>query len=567
MLLSLDINNVALISRLKLEFEKGLNILSGETGAGKTIILESLMFALGSKSDKGLIRSGQNFMSVEAVFDIAGDGYMLSYLKDMGIEDDVMIICRTLSADGKNTIKLNGRTITLSMLREISSRLVDIYSQSEHISLLKPSTHIRLLDGYGLAGENIKEEIENCYNEYKKVLEQLNNSDASPENERLAELYAFAIEEIEKAAVSEREETELSQKREKFLNIEKISNALGEALSMFKGEYGLNGIATKIKSSLYQCQKYDEQIQDIASRFESAYLEMDDIYSSLTDYIYSLEYDEAEARQIEQRLDEIKAVKRKYGGTISKVEEYLNEIKLKLNQIESGRENARILNEKKNRLLDRLYELSVNISEKRKNAANNFEQTLMNILNDLSMTGCMFKVMFEELPKREDIENHITKNGLDKVEFYISTNKGEPLRPLAKIISGGEMSRFMLAIKSIICNIDDIDTLIFDEIDSGISGVTATAVAKKFASISAKRQIIAITHLPQIAAMADVNFLIEKKEEGGSVNTKITRLSEQGAQTEVARLIGAADIGDYGKMHAKEMIEWSQNIKKQLRCG
>jgi DNA repair protein RecN (Recombination protein N) len=564
MLLSLNIKNVALISQLKLEFDKGLNILSGETGAGKTVILESLMFALGSKGDRGFIRSGEDFMSVEAVFDISGDAFMQTYFKENGIEGDLLIICRTLNKDGKNTINLNGRTLTLSMLREITSRLVDIYSQSEHISLLKPSTHIGLLDGYGLKDCDEKRQLEKCYAQYKKIEAELNASGANEEKQRLAELYAFQIEEIERTDATEEEEQELTNIKNRLSNIERISQTAGEASQLFSGEYGLLSIAAKIKSSFAQCARYDEGILPLAERFESIYLDIDDINNELSDYIFNLEYDGAEAEMADKRLDEIKSLKRKYGGTLEKVQEYLRKIKAEYNEIESNREKAEILNRQKEEILKQLYDLSVKVSQIRKSAAKDFEDNILSTLSDLSMGGCTFKVMFDDLPDYADTQKHITSGGMDRLEFFISTNKGEPLKPLAKIISGGEMSRFMLAIKGIISDIDDIDTLIFDEIDSGISGFTATAVAKKFAELAKKRQIIAITHLPQIAAMADSSFLIEKKEEGGKSYTYINKLDKQGAEKEVSRLIGAADIGEFGKMHAKEMIAWSESYKKSL---
>ncbi|MDD4002753.1 MAG: DNA repair protein RecN, partial [Clostridia bacterium] len=521
--------------------------------------------ALGSKGDRGFIRSGEDFMSVEAVFDISGDNFMQSYFKENGIDGELLIICRTLNKDGKNTINLNGRTLTLSMLREITSRLVDIYSQSEHISLLKPSTHIGLLDGFGLKDCKEKEQLESCYVQYKKIEAELNSSGANDEKQRLAELYAFQIEEIEKTAASEEEEQELIKIKNRLSNIEKISLTAGEASQLFDGEYGLLSIAAKIKSSFAQCSRYDEGILPLTERFESLYLDIDDINNELSDYIFSLEYDGAEAERVDKRLDEIKSLKRKYGGTLEKVQEYLQKIKTEYNEIESSREKADILNKQKTEILRQLYNLSVKVSEIRKRAAKDFEESILSILSDLSMGGCTFKVMFDKLPDFDDTNRHITSGGMDKLEFYISTNKGEPLKPLAKIISGGEMSRFMLAIKSIISDIDDIDTLIFDEIDSGISGFTATAVAKKFAELAKKRQIIAITHLPQIAAMADSSFLIEKREEGGKAFTYINKLDKQGAGKEVSRLIGAADIGEFGKMHAKEMILWSESYKKSLK--
>lgn len=567
MLLSLDIKNVALITHLRLDFDKGLNILSGETGAGKSIILDSLIFALGGKSDKGLIRRGENLMSVEAVFDIAKDKFMLSYLNGLGIEDDILIFCRTLNAEGKNNINVNGRTMTLSMLKDITPRLIDIYSQSEHVSLLKPSTHIDLLDGFAEAeNAKVKESILSLYTEYKKVVAGIKKTGDNTEQDRLTELYKYQIEEIEQADLTEAEEEELIKKRNKQYNMEKITQNANEALSLFTGEAGLNSAVSSMKNILSHSSKYDEDLSVLSDRFDSVSIELDDIYCSLNDYIYNLDYDEREAERVEKRLEQIKNLKRKYGKTIEDVLNYLENIKTETAEIESNRENTKKQQELKSDLEKQLYSKSKILSDIRKQTAKKFENQVLSNLADLSMNGCSFKVSFEEFPKIEDTQKLISENGIDKVEFFISTNKGEPLKPLAKIISGGEMSRFMLAIKNIISDTDGIDTLIFDEIDSGISGVTATAVAKKFASIALKHQIIAITHLPQIASMADSSFLIQKKEEGNAVKSFITKLTDEGMTEEVSRLIGAAELGSHGKLHAKEMILWSQNYKKELKA-
>lgn len=567
MLLSLDIKNVALITHLKLEFNKGLNILSGETGAGKSIILDSLMFALGSKADKSLIRNGENIMSVEAVFEIAQNSFIQNYLKELGFDDDILILYRTINTEGRSTINLNGRTITLSMLRTITPNIIDIYSQAEHISLLKPSTHIDFLDGYGNnQTQNIINEILSNYKEYKTILEEIAKSGGDKEErERLIELYEYQIEEIENAGLSEEEEQELLNLSRKLSNTEKITEEINNALILFSGDTGILSYLNSIKSILNNCSKFDKDIEPIFERFDSANIEIDDIHTTISDYIYNLEYDKTEAERVENRLEQIKKLKRKYGNTIQIIFEYKNQIKNELTKLVENSKNAQKLLSQKIESQNKLYKLSKELSYIRKEVAKKFENEVKQNLNDLSMKGCNFKVKFNDFPKEEEFENQITKKGMDKLEFFISTNKGEPLKPLAKIISGGEMSRFMLAIKSILSETDNIDTLIFDEIDTGISGVTATAVAKKFACISQKHQIIAITHLPQIAAMADVNFLIEKKENNNTVQTFITKLSKDNIITEIARLIGSAEVSTHGKLHAEEMLKWSNDYKNNIK--
>ena len=567
MLLSLDIKNVALITHLKIEFGRGLNILSGETGAGKSIILDSLSFALGSKGDKSLIRSGESSMSVEAVFDISGDAETMKYLEGIGFEDELVIIYRTLGNDSRGTIQLNGRTITLSMLREIAGRIIDIYSQAEHISLLKPSTHLKFLDGYGGIGDlHQTAELRKAYEQYRETVRQLKESSPSEDRDRLTELYRFQIEEIERAALSEEEEEELIRAQGRLNNVERLSDELKQAMGLLKGYGGIGSLLSAANAIVYKCSRYDSGLAPVAERLESAAIEIEDIEVTINDYLYNLEYDPREAERVEKRLDLIKNLKRKYGRTIGEINEYLEKIRAELDRLENSRQYIEELERKKAQLEDELYELSVFVSQKRKESAEKFKSEVLENLSDLSMKGCSFEVCFDEFPSREEVARMITSSGMDRAEFFIATNKGEPLKPLAKIISGGEMSRFMLAIKSIISDIDDIDTLIFDEIDTGISGDTATAVAKKFAAISLRHQIIAITHLPQIAAMADVNFLIEKREAGSATQTFITRLSGEGKAQEVARLIGAKDLSSHAVLHAKEMIAWSESYKEGLKA-
>ena len=316
MLLSLDIKNVALITHLKIEFGRGLNILSGETGAGKSIILDSLSFALGSKGDKSLIRTGESLMSVEAVFDVSGDSGTLRYLEEQGFEDDLVIIYRTLNADGRGIINLNGRTITLSTLKEIAQRIIDIYSQAEHISLPKASTHLRLLDGYGGINHlSQMAELEKAYDEYRETIRRLRENTPSQDRDMVCELYRFQIEEIEGAALSPEEEEELLQIQGKLNNIEKLSEELKEALRCFKGDGGISTLLSIVKNTVYKCSRYDSALSQIAERAEAAAIELNDIEATLNDYIYNLEYDPVEADRVEKRLDLIKNLKRKYGRT------------------------------------------------------------------------------------------------------------------------------------------------------------------------------------------------------------------------------------------------------------
>ncbi|MEG2116670.1 MAG: DNA repair protein RecN [Clostridia bacterium] len=561
MLNSLYIKNIALISELTINFNDGLNVFSGETGAGKSIIIDSLNFMLGAKTDKTLIRHGEDVASVEGVFTIDDDRQDIKKtLADMNLpEDDTFIISRSMSIQGKNEIRLNGKIVALSMLREISKKLVDVHGQSEHFMLSNVSSHLELLDKFG--GEELKklkEVFAKAYDDLMSLKKELASFGGSPEErQHLIDLYSFQIQEIEEAELYEGEEDELKERFKIVTNVEKIATYLSgaiEALSSDEGAMTNVGIAY---DNLGYISDLNEKFKDLRDRLKSVKFELSDIESTLSDESDSLSFDEKEADKIAERLDKIKNLKRKYGKDIAEILNYLEKTTAECDKLSRCETEIERIDGEMKRVNSDVSQKGEKLTNARKQKAKLFEKTIITELQELGMENSTFEVAFAD----GDYESLLTRNGLDSVEFMFSANLGEPLKPLIKVISGGEMSRFMLGLKSISSDLDNIDTMIFDEIDTGISGKIAHVVAEKFIKISRHHQVIVITHLPQIAATGDTNFLISKGVTNGHTLTSIKELSESDKVVEIARLSGGRELTDAIMAHSKELIEMYHNKK------
>ncbi len=562
MISNLTVQNIALIDKLELELGNGLNILSGETGAGKSIIIDALNFVLGERADRSLIRFGTDFASVEALFSDYITPAILSYLEENGIDaEEVLILRRKMTPEGKNECRINGKLVTLSILKGLTELLVDIHGQHEHQSLLRVATHIDLLDSMNEeAISSLKAEVAAAHTNYisfKKEMKSLGNSD---ERARKLDVLSYQIAEIEKADIKDGEEDELLEKRRRVRNLEKILSALNGAKSTLDG-YDNTAVTAQIKSAsatLSTVRDFDTKILDIVDRLDTAKTEIADISDTLDDMLSQLDFDNRSADQIEERLETVRTLQRKYGGNYDSLQEFYlkakSEFDLLLNAADRVEQLEKLLKNSAVALNAKAEKLTV----ERKNTAQKFENSLVKELEDLGMSGSTFKV---EIATVSDVDL-ISSNGADSVEFLISPNRGEPLKPLAKIISGGEMSRFMLALKNIVANLDGIGTMVFDEIDTGISGHIAAVVAEKLCNISRKRQVIAVTHQPALAAMSDNHFLIEKSEKDGKTVTHLNLLDDDTA--EIARLIGGNDYSDYAYPHAKEMKSWAERYKQTL---
>ena len=560
MLLSLSIRNIALIEECTLTLERGLNILSGETGAGKSIIIDALSFVLGSRADKSLIRYGATSATVEAVFTVDASLYPL--MEEMGLEgEDTVVVKRTMT-DSRQDVKVNGAAFSLAMLRRLTASLVDIHGQHEHQSLLRTETHLDVLDRYGNLQKELAEVAE-AYDAYRAVAKDLARFGDEAERARRLDTLAFQIEDITKVNPQEGEEEELLATRDKMRNAEKIVGGAAESLSLLDGDEGVGALQalSLALSRLNSVSRYDKVLEDWADRLDSVKIEVDDVASGLRDYVESFDFDARYADRVERRVDELKRLKRKYGATVEEVLASLAQYQAEYDALLNAEAEIEKLTRRKDECTRLLYNACVRLSHARQQAARRFEADITAQLNDLAMKGTRFSVSFAPLPDVDDLADKVTKKGLDSVEFLISPNVGEPLKPLAKIASGGEMSRFMLALKNIIARLDNVDTLVFDEIDTGISGVVAHTVAKKLYNISRTKQVIAVTHLPQLASFADHHYLIEKSTVADKTRTDLILLSGESRVAEVARLAGSTTQA--GLQHALSLIAEAARYKDE----
>lgn len=547
MLESISIKNVALIKDLNIDFGEGLNILLGETGAGKSIIFDALNFVLGNKADKTLIRSGEEQMRVDAVFTDLSQ-YCVSRLEEFGIEDNEIALTRTLTIDGKSTIRVNGTPTTNSVLKEIGKCLVDSYSQHESVELLNPKMYLPMLDRFG--GNDIKEQkervkklIENC-NEIKSKISSLGGDEF--ERERTKSLYEYQMNEIEGADLKIGEDLEISE-RLKFLNSsEKIYEAIS-ACEQYLSENTASCLSLiENASSILSSISNFENIKQCQERLDGAKYEIDDVYQTLHEIKLTTEYDEKEFDNLDRRNDQIKMLTKKYGGNIENVLKYLSEIKQKLNDLEDSEflllKYQKEYDTQYSNLLDACHDLT----KMRKNVAKEIETKIVDELKELGMKSSRFEVAFELLESP-------TQNGLDKVEFVFSANKGQEVKALSKTASGGELSRFMLAVKNIFAEIGSAQTLVFDEIDAGISGETGNIVGKKLSNLTQFAQVLCITHLPQVACYGDDFFFVKKIEDDVSTSTNVVKLTGEEIPTNIAKMIVGQSVSEVALNQAKEL--------------
>ncbi len=566
MLQKLFIKNIALIESVEINFTQGLNVLSGETGAGKSVIIESLNFVLGAKADKTIIRSGSDECLVRAEFDVQSNTAIERLCNECDFEiEDVLIITRKFNVDGKSSIKINGSTATVGMLKRFTSVLVDVHGQSEHFNLLKNLNQLDLLDKLG--GEPIKAlktTLKAEYEQYKQVFKELNDL-GGDEGTRLVRLDVlnYQINEIEKADLKENEEEELLSVRQKIQFQEKILNALNAVKSSIDDEGGVSDILSNASRMLNGISNLDDEYLKLYDRLESVFSELDDISNSATSLMDRVDVLESNPYEVEARLDLIKGLKAKYGNTIVDINDFYLSALEERNKLENCNETIERLNEIKLSKENTLYTLYEKLSVLRKSTADEFKKNVISELVELGMSKATFDVDFSDFPDIKECGFN-SFNGMDKIDFLFSANLGEPLKPLSLVISGGEMSRFMLAIKAQTSKHNDISTFIFDEIDAGIGGNVAKIVAQKFAKIACGTQIIAISHLPQISAMADNNLLIQKLETDEKTITTVKSLNEMEKIEEVVRLIGGANDSENAINHATELIEKAKQFKNSL---
>lgn len=557
MILELYMKNCALVDELRLSVDNNLNILTGETGSGKSIIIDALGLCLGEKYDRSFLRKGTEKGLVECVF-YSENSQLKKILdeNDIDIEDDnLLVITRLIYSDGKSTARVNGRTVKVSLLKEISSTLIDIHGQHQNQALFNKDTHLKFID---LFGEDkikpIRDDYKSIYANYielKKSLNTLTENKDDMQIQREIDLLKFQINEIETANLDRDEYEELLKQREVYRNGEKIFNNLNLSYeNLYNGQINVVDLIGSALSELNSISKYDKILSDYSENIERIMYELQDISRDIRNYKDSIDFEPYQLEQIELRVDEINNLRRKYGDKIEDIFTYYENMKDRLDEILNRDEKVEELKKQISEIENVLLEESSKLTKIRKEVASELESILLMELESLNMKNIVFKVNFDQ--------TSFTYNGIDNIEFMISFNLGEDVKPIYKVASGGEMSRFMLAFKTILADIDNIDTLVFDEIDTGISGIAAQIVGEKLSSIASKKQIICITHLPQIAAHADTHYCIEKNTSEDRTFTSIRKLGDIQRRDEIARLIAGSNITEKTMEHASEIIELSK---------
>lgn len=557
MLESLRVKNLALIEEAEVEFKEGLNVLTGETGAGKSILIGSVNLALGAKADKDLIRTGKDFAYVELIF-YTKDEKIIKRAEEMDIfpEDDRFIISRKIS-QGKSVSKINGETVTVKQIKELAELLLDIHGQHEHQSLLKESKQKEILDTFCDEKMSVlKRELKTVFKEYKAVKEQL-SEEFSDENTRKKELSLaeFEYQEIQEAALISGEDDELENAYRKMVNFKRIMESLNLA-SRYTGSDGENGAGNLIGRAIREIktvEAYDEEVMELGNSLAEIEDYLSDFNRNLHSYMQSMEFDESDFRNTEERLNVLNHLKAKYGGSIEDILAHQKECEILIERLQNYEMYKAELLAKEEKLFVEVNRLCQEISSVRKNGAKILEEEIRKALVELNFLQIEFSILVNP------DEDKISSDGFDTVQMLISTNPGESIRPLKDVVSGGELSRIMLAIKTCLASKDEIDTLVFDEIDTGISGKTAWMVSEKMGKLAKNHQLLCITHLPQIAARANAHLFIEKSIENDSTLTGITMLSEEKSVEELARMLGGMTITEAVLNNALEMKKMAKN--------
>jgi DNA repair protein RecN (Recombination protein N) len=563
MLQSIHIKNVALIERLDMEFSNGFNVLTGETGAGKSILIDAVNLVLGERASKELIAHGAEKATVDAVFNLDNASDALNrVLDELGLEQsDELFLSRELTASGKSVSRLNGVLVPLNVIKRVSDLLVDVHGQHEHQSLLNPSSHIRFLDTFGAYDIlPVKDKLLSAYQSCKVLQKSmLSGFSSKDEREREMDILAYQIREISAAKLKSDEEEKLGAERSILANTERIQSAFEQSGESLTGDGGALSLLSDARKQMQSIETLSPEYAALSGRLKDAYFNLEDIAYTLRGAGEDMEFDPKRLDAIETRMEHIKSLKRKYGSSISEVQLFCAEAKNKLDTLEADTKMQSELQAKLDASLSEYAALAGKLSDKRQKTAKTLSAAVVNELKELGLEKAHFEVNFKESQPKEPMIN-----GLDDVEFLLSTNPGEPLKPLEKVASGGELSRIMLAFKAIFAQNDEIGTLIFDEVDTGVSGRTAAMVGDKMVRIADARQVICVTHLPQIAALADTHFLVEKHDDGKHTRTSVRRLSLEERREQVAQMMGGGNEG-YALGHAAELIEKSEQKKRQRR--
>lgn len=561
MLLNLHVKNLALIEEVDVDFEKGLIVLTGETGAGKSLILGSVNIALGNKASKDMIRKGTDYSLVELTFSVSETCAKQLKKYDIYMEEDNIITVTRKISEGRSISKINGETVNIKTLKNVMFLLIDIHGQHDHQSLLYTKNHLDILDKFAKDSIlELKEMIKEEYSKYTKLIKKLEEFNIDEgQKAREIEFAEYEVNEIESANLKPEEDVQVEEEFKKLSNSKEIVSALSEIYNALSYETagGLGDIINKAVMDINSIKEMDEKI----SQFQTELYDIDNLCRELTSQIYDynsgMDFNPEYVREVEERLDVINHLKLKYGNSIEEILRYKEEKEEYLEKLNNMTDEMESVKNQISELEGTLNNLCTKLSEQRKKAAKELEVLVKQALVDLNFIAVEFEI---QITRKESIG----ENGFDNVEFMISTNPGESVKPLVKVASGGELSRIMLAIKSILATEDDIDTLIFDEIDTGISGQTAMKVAEKMAKISRNHQVICISHLSQIAAMADSHYLIKKTADENSTTTSIKKLTRQQSIEELVRINGGSGITEAGLIHATEMKDMADRTKSNL---
>ncbi|WP_205401073.1 DNA repair protein RecN [Streptococcus lutetiensis] len=551
MLLEISIKNFAIIEEISLTFENGMTVLTGETGAGKSIIIDAMNLMLGARASLDVIRHGANKAEIEGLFSVGENAALTQILEENGIEvTEELIIRREILQNGRSIGRINGQMVNLTTLRSVGQYLVDIHGQHDQEELMKPNMHIRMLDEFGDGHfAAVKKHYQELFESYRRLRKRvLTKQKNEQEHKARIEMLEFQIAEIEAAALKSGEDQALNQKRDKLLNHKHIADTLTNAYVMLDDEEfsSLSNIRSAM-NDLMTLEEFDADYKEMSSNVSEAYYILEEVTKHLGDVIDELDFDAGSLQQIEARLEVIYSITRKYGGSVDDVLDYYENITKEYNLLTGNDESSDDMEKELKRLEKELIVAAENLSQERHHLAKDLEAEIKQELADLYMEKADFQVQFSK--------GKFNRDGNEAIEFYISTNPGEGFKPLVKVASGGEISRLMLAIKSAFSRKEDKTSIVFDEVDTGVSGRVAQAIAQKIYKIGSHGQVLAISHLPQVIAIADYQFFIEKRSDENTTVSTVRLLSEEERVEEIAKMLAGSDITEMAREQARELLK------------
>jgi DNA repair protein RecN (Recombination protein N) len=561
MLKELSIQNLAIIDHLSVSFVEGLNVISGETGAGKSIIIGAVGLLLGERASTDVIRSSEDSAVIEALFDIRGKHHVKEKLNSMGYgSDDDLVIKRVVSRTGRNRIYINGNLTTLSMLSSLSEVLVNICSQHEHQTILNADNHIDIIDEFG-GLIPFRSEYSDLFNDYQSLREKLSQLESiNRKKQEREEFLQFQLKEIEDGDIQQGEDVSLQEERKILSNAKKLTSCAGESHEiLYAGEGAILEKLTLVSQRIQEIKEIDTRFSVSKEDLDSIYFSLEEISFRLRDYINGILFDPERLEEIDERLEYLRRMKRKYGGTLDNVLLKKNEIREELNTIASVGEEIERISEEIIRKKELVLEKAQDLSQQRQVVAQRLAEDIEREIHTLGMGNTTFNVRFANGSTDNDAEPLMHYKGIDAVEFYLSTNVGEELKPLNRIASGGELSRIILAMKKALARTGSVGTIIFDEVDTGIGGATAEIVGKKLQEVSEHHQVICITHLPQIVCFGENHFLVSKHVSGDRTKTEVRVLSESERLEEITRMLGGVKVTQKTREHAHEMLRAAHN--------